>query len=82
MEKDRYFCLDIFKGVLIVFVIINHSGISDEKCLKLLFPFWVYMAVPFFMTISGYVSALSFKKNNIIYIKEGYKLKTIAKKNT
>lgn len=54
--------LDIIKAFCILFVIITHDSISDSFRLKTLFPFWINMAVPMFMIISGYVYAISFEK--------------------
>ena len=64
--------LDIIKAFCIVFVIITHDAISDSFRLKALFPFWINMAVPVFMIISGYVYAISFEKNNISEIQQAY----------
>ena len=64
--------LDIIKAFCILFVIINHDIISAGFRLKALFPFWVEMAVPMFMIISGYVYAASFERHGIEHISDAY----------
>ncbi len=48
--------------------------------LKYLFPFWIDMAVPVFMIISGYVYALSYKKMELTRWGEAYLLKNVISK--
>ena len=74
-SKQHNHFVDALKGVCIIFVIVLHLPWSDEKRLQYLFPFWMNMAVPIFMIISGYVYALSYKRNRIEQIKEAYLLK-------
>ena len=38
----------------------------------MLFPFWIDMAVPMFMVISGYVNAKSFEIKNIRCLEDAY----------
>ena len=80
MEQKRNQFLDIIKALCIVFVIITHDTISEETRLKLLFNFWIDMAVPLFMIISGYVYALSFERNGIAQIQQAYTLNFIMPK--
>ena len=78
--NGRYRSVDFVKGICIVFILITHYMWSDSERLKLLFPFYIDMAVPIFMIISGYVHAKSFTKKNIATIGEAYTLKnTIGK---
>lgn len=72
--------LDVVKGILIMFVIISHFAWSQDERLGYLFPFWIDMAVPFFMLISGYVYAASFEKNNIACIEAAYETRFVLKK--
>lgn len=61
-QKDasqRYTNLDVVKGICILMAIFTHYDWSDKQRILLLFPFWIDMAVPVFMVITGYVSALS-----------------------
>ena len=63
-QKRNHF-VDVLKGICIIFVIFTHASWTDEQRVKLLFPFWIDMAVPFFMLVSGYVYTKSFQKNGI-----------------
>ena len=51
--------LDLLKGIFIIFVITLHFPFAEGFKNRALFPFWVNFAVPAFLFISGYVSALS-----------------------
>lgn len=70
--KERDHFLDVAKGIAILMVIITHFSWEDEERLRYLFPFWVSMAVPIFMVISGYVSTASYEKKNINSITQAY----------
>ena len=61
-KRARLNYLDIYKGVLILFVILGHYLWTEEQWLQLLFPFWVDLTVPVFMVISGYVYSISFEQ--------------------
>lgn len=60
-NKTRLNFLDFYKGICILFVIFTHNEWTQEQRLYGLFPFWIGMAVPVFMVITGYVSAMSFQ---------------------
>ncbi len=60
--RSRLAYLDVYKGLCILFVIITHYDWPYKLTLYLLFPFWIDMAVPVFMVITGYLSAMSFQK--------------------
>lgn len=64
MQRNRF--VDVLKGLLIIFVIVLHSDIPHSMRNVLGFPFWMNMAVPIFMMISGYVSALSLQKKGSV----------------
>lgn len=66
--------VDTLKGVFAIFVIMLHFPYETGVTNRFLFPFWISLAVPGFMFISGYVSALSFKKRNI-NLKRAYAFK-------
>lgn len=72
--------LDVIKGIMMIFIIVTHYGWDSEVRLKLLFPFWIDMAVPSLMIISGYVYAKSYMRNNITEMEKAYKLTFILKK--
>ncbi len=71
--RQRYANLDVIKGVCIVMVIIHHSLMSERSERVLLFPFWIYMAVPIFMVITGYVSGLSFSRRTPFSLRDAYR---------
>lgn len=79
-DNERIHLLDLIKGILIIFIIITHYNWTDEQRRMMLFPYWVDMAVPVFMIISGYVYALSYKRKNITSFKDAYEYKEITSK--
>ncbi len=79
IKKERNGTLDVLKGICILFVVITHFSWDAKMRKMLLFPFWIDMAVPIFMFISGYVSNLSFQKKNISF-SEAYSAKNICSK--
>lgn len=78
MQRNRI--VDVLKGLLILFVLITHTWITPETRLKFLFPFWIDMAVPAFMLLSGYVSALSLKRVGDHAVSYSYLPKTLCRK--
>lgn len=69
--------IDILKTLCIVFILITHSDWNwNERC-NLLFPYWIDMAVPIFMYISGYVYSQSYIKNGINNLSQMYKIKNL-----
>lgn len=79
MDKRVHF-LDVMKGIFIIVIIITHFNWQKQERLIALFPFWIDMAVPVFMLISGYVYAASMSKNNISNIYASYSFLFICKK--
>ena len=67
--------LDILKGICLIVVITTHFQWSAEERLRYLFPFWVDMAIPLCMLISGYLFSKSFIKKEINTISKAYSLK-------
>lgn len=57
--------IDVLKGIAVLFVVITHFPWSVQERLSYLFPFWIPMAVPVFVIISGYVMAMSFERRQI-----------------
>lgn len=78
-RKNRNHFIDILKGICIIFVVFTHASWTEEQRTKLLFPFWIDMAVPFFMLISGYVYTKSFLKNDIVSMDSAYNKKYFIK---
>ncbi|MBQ9539294.1 MAG: acyltransferase family protein [Treponema sp.] len=75
--RNRF--IDVLKGFCIVAVVFTHVEWSGEQTRKLLFPFWIDMAVPFFMLVSGYVYAKSFVKNKVEDLDSAYSRKYLLK---
>ena len=78
-DRRNHF-IDILKGICIIFVIISHFSWTAEERLKYLFPFWIDMAVPVFMIISGYVYSFSYKRNSINRLEDAYLMKNTLSK--
>lgn len=58
--------LDIIKGLMIVFIIITHFRfVYPGDYQKYGFFFYIDMAVPVFMIITAYLSAMQFEKKGI-----------------
>lgn len=79
-KKVRMSSIDVLKGVCIILVILTHFSWTDNERLKYLFPFWVGMAIPIFMIISGYVNSLSYERHNIIDMSKAYDVYSIIDK--
>lgn len=65
-NSKRFRSIDCIKGICIIFVIITHYNFSHEEKLALFFPFWIDMAVPVFMIVSGFVYSKSYIKANTL----------------
>lgn len=74
-EKNRG--IDALKGICIIFVIISHYNWDATERLCLLFPFWIDMAVPLFMIMSGWVNSASMSRKKINSFSEAYSCKLI-----
>ncbi len=72
--------LDVLKGICIIMIIITHYKWTKIERNILLFPFWVNMAVPIFMIISGYVYAKSYSRKSIDTLKEAYSPRNMVNK--
>ncbi len=72
--------LDVLKGMCILAIVVTHFPWSAEERLKYLFPFWIDMAVPILMIISGYVYAYSYRRHMIIRLEDAYSLQRITNK--
>lgn len=78
-KNDRLNHLDLYKGICILFIIFTHHRWSAEQRLEYLFPFWIDMAVPVFMVITGYVSAMSFHRRQTV-LSDAYRPREILVK--
>lgn len=79
MSAERNKTVDFLKGIAILFVIITHFNWSERERAVLLFPYWVDMAVPTFLFLSGYVNSLSRNKWVNINLKTHYSKQRISK---
>ena len=79
MNKRNYL-FDILKGLSIIFVCITHFAWQQKERLNLLFPYWISMAVPIFMIITGFLSAASYNKIENINIKKIYNINNLKNK--
>lgn len=77
--KDRIALIDILKAISMIFIIIGHTGWEGNQRNVFGFPFWVDMAVPVFMILSGFVFAMSFDKRGINLIDEAYSVEYVLK---
>lgn len=80
MTDTRNHAIDFVKGICIIFVLITHYAWSSTERLRYLFPFWIEMAVPLFMIISGFVNSKSYVKHGITNLEKAYDLKNISSK--
>jgi peptidoglycan/LPS O-acetylase OafA/YrhL len=69
--KRNYF-IDILKAICMIFIILDHYSMWDDLRLLLLFPYWITMAVPILMILSGYVYAMSFERHSIHTLRAAY----------
>lgn len=73
MNNDRSNLLDIIKGIMIIFIIIAHFNfIYPDDFRKFGFFFWIDMAVPVFMIISGFLVAIKLEKKSIASLKQAW----------
>ena len=72
--------MDVLKGICIILVVFTHSNWTGAERLELFFPFWVEMAVPIFMFISGYLYSLSYDRHNVTSFSDAYDSSYLMKK--
>lgn len=70
--KKRLYILDSLKGIAMILVLITHSTLSNRTRLLFGFPFWVVMAVPIFIFVSGFVNSVSFEKKGVSSLSAAY----------
>lgn len=79
VKAGRCRLLDLMKGFCILAVISTHVPLVTKSVRHVwYFPFWVDMAVPVFLAISGYVAARSYERHGIVSLDEAYRLKRIV----
>ena len=78
--KKRNSTVDVLKGFCILFVIVTHFSWTTAQRMIMGFPYWIDMAVPVFMIISGYVSSLSAERRSVCGISGLYSSEIIIPK--
>lgn len=78
--NNRIYVLDYIKAVAMISVIINHCNFTAQMEKDLLYPFFIGLAVPFFIVLSGFTFSLSFQKREELGIGHWYKPDTILPK--
>lgn len=75
LEKnfERIDVLDILKGIAVIMVVITHCAWTDQQRKQYVFPFWIDMAVPIFMVITGYLYSKSFYARKKIWDRQWMK---------
>ena len=79
-NNTRLHNTDLLKGLAILFVVITHFSWTDDQRLWLLFPFWIDMAVPIFMIVTGYLSAKSFSRRGLTGFVSPYKPRDLIRR--
>lgn len=77
-DDTRLPYLDLYKGVCILFIVFTHYKWSTQQRNMLLFPFWIDMAVPVFMVITGFLNSYSLDRIGDDRYKEYYRIRNIA----
>ncbi len=78
-KTTRNYLIDALKGLCIISVLITHLPWNEQQLTAPVFPYWISMAVPIFMILSGYLSALSMQRNGTETLEISYRPKRIAK---
>lgn len=79
--KNRSSLLDIIKGVMIIFIITTHFRfIYPDDYRKFGFFFWIDMAVPVFMIITGYLMTIQFERKKITTLQQAWALEIVIPK--
>lgn len=79
-QNNRIYIIDYFKAVAMISVIINHCNFTAQMEKDFLYPFFIGLAVPFFIVLSGFTFSLSFSKREELGIAHWYKRETILPK--
>lgn len=81
MKKERLNVLDIIKGLMIIFIIITHFRfVYPDDYKRYGFFFWIDMAVPVFMIITGYVTSIQYRKRGIESFDQAYSIEVVIPK--
>lgn len=80
INTNRNASIDIYKAICIFFIIITHYPFFEKIRFIAGFPFWIDMAVPIFMVISGYVNYKSYDFKNVSGFGDAYNIREIIRK--
>lgn len=81
MKKERSNLLDIIKRLMIIFIIITHFRfVYPDDYSRYGFYFWIDMAVPVFMIITGYVTSIQYRKRGIESFDQAYSVEIVIPK--
>ena len=70
--EHRERIIDLLKGICILLICFTHYAWESAERKRLLFSWWVDMAVPVFMVLSGYVYEKSLIRNNAVSLSQLY----------
>ncbi len=76
---QRIMAIDYLKAIAIILVILTHA-MSKVQRLKVGGPFWISMAVPIFMIISGFTNSMSADRKNIESLSQSFKVEELLTK--
>lgn len=82
MHSKRVYSLDCLKAIFILMVVITHFSFTDEQRHRLLAPFWLDLAVPVFMVMTGYTFFLSAERAQISGFLKHFDRSVLGKKLT
>lgn len=71
VKSKRILAIDYLKAFAAILVILTHV-LSKTERIKIWGPFWISMAVPIFMVLSGFTNSLSADKKGLNSLKELY----------
>lgn len=79
MKKRNHF-VDISKGLAIIMVTVTHYSWESAERLQWYFPYWISMAVPIFMIVTGVMSAASFERRGVETLQGAYAPRLLVQK--
>lgn len=75
--RERNRTIDFLKGICMLFIIVTHFSFSSEQRKWAGFAFWIEMAVPTLMIITGFLWACSYERKNIQNLQDCYSWRII-----
>lgn len=77
--STRLMAIDYLKAIAAILVIINHS-LTNIQQLKVGGPFWISMAVPIFMIVSGFTYSMSARRRKLESFKDYFDRDILVKR--